>query len=232
MSGRLDVPPPSFINTEVTESPWWAASTTSRLMLSLGCSCLLHAVTLGLPLFGTGSRFAQQVLQGGQMTPVSLSVTLQRPQAAGDKLRHLPAESAATLNPPEPEAARKAPQKPAERRPDEFVLPFPGVAYFPASALDVRPQLLTEFKLDLSGIAHVANSGKVILTLWVSPSGEPFRVSAEATDLPQDFVSIALAAFEQMRFKPGERGGEPVGTLMKVEVDYNDGRVRTREAPP
>lgn len=203
-------------------------------MLSLGCSCLLHAVTLGLPLFGTGSRFAQQALQlqSGPKTPVSLSVTLRQPGTAGDQLRHLPAEASVTHDLREPERAGSEPGKPAERRAEEFVLPFPGVAYYPASVLGVRPQLLTEFKLDLSGTGHIANSGKVILTLWVSPSGEPFRVSAEATDLPQDFVNIALAAFEQMRFKPGERGGEPVGTIMKVEVDYNDGRVRTREAPP
>lgn len=105
------------------------------------------------------------------------------------------------------------------------LLPLPGVIYYPTSFLSLRPQPLTEADLDPPHIRRIVASGKVILRVWINPFGRTSRVVVEAADLPQNFVDTAVAAFELLRFRPGELHGQKVGAVMRIEVTYDDGRM-------
>ena len=109
------------------------------------------------------------------------------------------------------------------------LVPLPGVVYYPTSLLSVRPQPQTEAELDPPRIRPIVASGKVILVVWINPLGQTAKVAVESSDLPNNFVTAAAAAFEQLRFSPGELHGLRVGSVMRVEVIYDDGRLINTE---
>ena len=66
-------------------------------------------------------------------------------------------------------------------------------------------------------------SGKVILKVWITELGNVASVDVEKSDMPEAVSASAAAAFGKLRFVPGEINGRPVGSMMRIEVIYDDG---------
>jgi len=104
------------------------------------------------------------------------------------------------------------------------LLPLQSLAYYTPDQLSKRPQPLAKAELDPPDLNPIVASGKLVLKLWIDNGGKVTRIEIESNDLPPKFVGTALRAFERLRFVPGEREGRAVGTVLNIEVVYEDGR--------
>ena len=239
MNGRPDAPSPVFPEGRTTGDLWCTPPKADHLMPSFGCSCALHLFVLFSPVFGTVARSTPPHSQFSQKTVSGFAFTLtpSRVITGHDWL-----VTTGSPTPPEPsvpqpkaEPVMDEPLPPADNRMDAAdLLPLPGIVYYPTTLLTARPQPLGVADLDPPRLRPIVASGKIRLTLWIDPSGDVSRIAVDATDLPQNFVRIAIAAFEQLRFRPGELNGQKVGVIMRIEVTYDDGRLINTEldTPP
>ncbi|MCX7170591.1 MAG: energy transducer TonB [Proteobacteria bacterium] len=197
----------------------------SRLIVALLASCLLHGAAVILPYLGSGGKESRLLQQGGQQLPRALTATLaftrRTPLSAislsrqGDRYPEspvLPAKPADASHPSQP------------RSEGADLLPIPAPSYYGTDQLSKRPQPLAEVKLDTPEISPIIASGKMILKLWINERGEVIEVEVEKTELPDAFSRAAITAFKQLHFIAGERHGQPVGSVMRIEVSYVDGR--------
>ncbi len=104
-------------------------------------------------------------------------------------------------------------------------MPVASSLYFPDSALTDVPQLIGQVDLDPPDLRHIIASGKVRLTLWVSWKGKVVHARIDESSMPPNFALHAEATFRQAPFVPGAINGTSVGTLMQIEVSYDDGRL-------
>jgi hypothetical protein len=199
-----------------------------RLPLALGFSCVLHGLALFAPVFGTTAGSADSRTSDSSTIATKLTVamvTYQGPRL----LKSLESPPPPVLPEPTSPVQRTVKKVQATSGPGNMekadLVPLPGVIYYPTSLLSVRPQPQTEAELDPPRIRPIVASGRVILVVWVNPLGQTVKVAVESSDLPNNFVTAAAAAFEQLRFSPGELHGLRVGSVMRVEVTYDDGRL-------
>ncbi|MSQ63588.1 MAG: TonB family protein, partial [Betaproteobacteria bacterium] len=89
--------------------------------------------------------------------------------------------------------------------------------------LTQRPRPTTEPRLDVPEIGPMFASGKVILRVWINELGNVDSVDVEKSELAAAVAATAAAAFGKQRFVPGEINGRPVGSMMRIEVTYDDG---------
>lgn len=176
-----------------------------RLAAALVVSCLLHAALLVAAYLGASER--QPIVADKERTSP-------RPFIAS-----LTASAQPT---PEPVGESVAPAASTEGL---GVLPFSAPAYYPTNQLSKRPQPLGSADLDTPELSMIAAAGTMILKLWIDESGDVVDVEVEKTELPEVFSRSAVAAFKHLRFVPGERGGMRVGSVMRIEVNYNDRRI-------
>lgn len=231
MNGRLKLPTIPLNELQLIGKSLKAVP-MSRFTIALGCSCLLHAVLLFLPLFGATTTTKSPGLLSVQKEWPGISVAFSTPAAIDSQSVQLPLDIAPSPEPMvlETTTQTNATPEPAPNRIDQAdLLPLPGIIYYPTSFLTTRPQPLFEADLDPPAIRRIVASGKMILTLWINPLGETAKVLLEATNLPPSFSNTATAAFMQLRFKPGELYGNKVGTVMRIEVTYDDGRLLKTE---
>lgn len=64
-----------------------------------------------------------------------------------------------------------------------------------------------------------------MLSVWVSAEGVVVAAETEYTDMPESIHEASVAAFLRMRFSPGKIDGVPVGSVMKIEITYEDFRL-------
>ena len=115
--------------------------------------------------------------------------------------------------------------RPALNRTEGFgLLPLPAPTYYTTDQLTKRPQPTAEAELDTPELGPIPASGTIVLKLWITALGDVIAVDVEKTDLPEIFSTTAAAAFRNLRFVPGEINGQPVNTMMRIEVIYDDGR--------
>ena len=115
---------------------------------------------------------------------------------------------------------------PAQNRSDGAdLLPIPAPVYYMTNQLTKRPQPTAPTELDPPALMPIVASGKIVLKLWISDLGEVSAVEIEKSEMPEAFSRQAVAAFKRLRFLPGERDGVRVGSIMRIEVKYLDGRV-------
>jgi TonB family protein len=228
MNGQFPpaVPPPGAPLGRLT---LWLADpdrAALRLLAALALSCLLHGAVILLPYLGLSSPETRLARKGRQNPPHVINATL---APAGEHEFSAVNVPAATTSVPEP----SAPDRPAdEERPGTQqraegagLLPLPAPAYYTTDQLTKRPQPVVNAELDVAEIRPFVVSGKMILKLWINEFGAVADVTVETTELPEVFSRTAVAAFKGMRFVPGERNGQPVGTVMRIEVSYDDGRL-------
>lgn len=198
-----------------------------RLLAAFALSCLLHAAAMILPYLGLSASQTRLALAGRREPPRVLDATLNlagaraHPDALADTAP--PAESVS--RPPLTQPAAGVPQPAARQRAEGVdLLPLPATVYYSTDELTKRPQPLAAVDLDAPQIRPIVASGKIVLKLWINELGLVVEVAVEKSDLPEIFSRTAVAAFKQLRFAPGERNGQPVGTVMRIEVNYDDGR--------
>lgn len=68
------------------------------------------------------------------------------------------------------------------------------------------------------------------LTLFIDEQGVVRKVVAQGDDLPPPFEEAARVTFQQTRFSPGARQGQPVRVRIDIEVNFDD-RVRDEVSP-
>ena len=206
----------------------------ARLLAAIMVSCLLHAAVALVPYAGA-SRSAYQPARGGKKPEPSrpLNATLvaveQRSFPAAElasdaqSLTHSPAESPPADSPGE-RMLDEEPRPAQDRTLGSDLFPLPAPRYYSTDQLTKRPQPIGAADLDTPEIRPILASGTIILKLWISSLGIVSSVDVEKSDLPEHFLKVAVEAFAQLRFVPGELNGQPVGTMMRIEVTYDDGR--------
>lgn len=94
--------------------------------------------------------------------------------------------------------------------------------YWPASRLDVRPQIKTHVMPEYPAQLPSGVNGRVVLELYISPQGTLDRVRVVRAEPPGRFEDSALKAFSATRFTPGLRKGKAVHSLLRIEVTYGN----------
>lgn len=228
MNGQF-LPTPAAGGDRRQAQSWGDADTALlRLLAALVLSCLLHAALVLLPYLGQSSKESRLTLAGRQTPPPLINATL---MDAGEHVYSAASIAAKPLALPEKSAADRLADldQPAVRHRAEGVdlLPLQAPVYYTTDQLTKRPQPVASAELDAPEIRPIVASGTLVLTLWINEFGVVADVAVEKTDLPEVFSRTAVAAFKHLRFQPGERSGQPVGTVMRIEVTYADGRART-----
>jgi protein TonB len=199
-----------------------------RLLAALALSCLLHAAVVFLPYLGKSTIETRFALSARQKPAPVINATLapagehQHSAANAPPRRDLVPDLPAAEQPAD--AAQPAPQPRTE---GAGLLPLAAPVYYSTDQLSKRPQPLAAADLDAPEIRPLVASGRMVLELWINEFGVVTDVTVEKNELPEVFSRTAVAAFKALRFVPGERNGQPVRTLMRIEVTYDDGRVRT-----
>jgi len=221
-------PPVADARPQRALRPWTQGDAArARLFAAFAFSCLLHGALVFLPYLGRGSYEAQTAAAARSSAPPAMHATLapggERVYSAPER----PLQSAAAAE--SAAAGRSAPvpaAAPTHRTDGLGLLPLPAPAFYTTDELSKRPQPLASAELDAPEIRPIVASGKLVLTLLINEAGIVVDVLVDETELPEVFSRTAVAAFKALRFQPGERNGRPVGTLMRIEVDYADGRAR------
>jgi outer membrane biosynthesis protein TonB len=205
------------------------ASDWKRLFASLVVSCLLHAALFFMPYLGVSTSASRLAEQGGQKLkpPRTLNATLaleKKSAFAAAEVSPVFAEGESMADSSAERMASEEPRPALNRTEGIGLLPIPAPTYYTTDQLTKRPQPTAEAELDAPEIRPILASGTIILKLWISELGGVIAVDVEKTDLPEIFSRTAVAAFRNLRFVPGEINGRPVGTMMRIEVTYDDGR--------
>ncbi len=170
-----------------------------RLGAALAASCLVHAVLVVLPYFGTSSAAAPRSVQ--KAAPVVRTLDLRLEQAGSAEPRRVPGRTRGTNQ-----------------------LPIPAPGYSRADELTQPPRPASEPKLDVPRSVARAVSGEVVLKLWINELGIVESVEVEASSLPGTVSGMVAQAFREQHFVPGEIDGRRVRSLMRIEVTYVRGK--------
>jgi outer membrane biosynthesis protein TonB len=202
------------------------ASDSKRLLASLLVSCLLHAALVFMPYLGVSTSASRPGVQGGQkLEPARiLNATLALDKIPAVTVAEDSTEGASVADSSTHRMANEEPRPALDRALGIGLLPIPAPTYYTTDQLTKRPQPTAEAELDTPEIWPIVASGTIILKLWISELGDVIAVDVEKTDLPEIFSRTAVAAFKQLHFVPGELNGRRVGTMMRIEVTYDDGR--------
>ena len=208
-----------------------------HLCIALLASSLLHATLVLLPFLGKSNMTAHSDMRQelAQRQPIqatlrpltvntsstfSLPPPIQSSTAAPSELEialKLTGEMSVPISPP-----------PLERSLGADLLPIPAPDYYPPEQLTKRPQPTKAAALDTPNTDPVVASGEITLKLWIDDFGEVANAEIEKTSMPEIFSTQAITAFKHLRFIPGERNGQRVRSVIRIEIKYEDGRVPPR----
>lgn len=188
-----------------------------RVILALAVSAALHAALLIPP----GAPHADsnvlpglvQTLQGG----FPLRLTLLAPEPAPETAAVVAEETPAL--PVKPMEATGAPQTISL---NESTLPA-GKAprYYLAHELDVRPQIRSrvnpEYPRSASEQGITAN---LVIRIYIDETGRVEKVAIPATAASGPFADAVSAAFIKAGYTPGIKDGQPVKSLVLIEVNF------------
>ncbi len=208
---------------------------------ALLASCLLHLGFIMLPYWG----YRLEISNGlDHDTPTVsarlLNITL-TPRRANAETALQPQIEVNPADPVNPPATQESSLQPSTQKTEATqaqtqtseatssyvetpILPLDAPKFYPAEQLTHSPVPI-EFKdLDTPETSDIIAAGQMTIKLWIDEQGIVVHVSVEKTDLPPKLVESTVTSFQQMRFTPGERYGRAVGSLMMIEVNYDDGR--------
>ncbi len=205
---------------------WSEDPDSAPLLAALALSCLLHAAVVFLPFLGKSAKETRFAPAGRLQPPRILNATLAIAAEHKFSAANVPARTEALPDPSAEDRPAAAAQPASERRAEGIgLLPLPAPVYYTPDQLSKGPQPLVAADLDAPDIRPIVASGKIVLKLWINQFGAVADVVVEKSDLPAIFARTAVEAFRGMRFTPGELNGQPVGTVMRIEVTYADGRL-------
>ena len=214
---------------------------SSRLMLALTLSVLAHAMVVlpasvrisargddGVPVVPyiaarlvdlRNGRSPEEGTENVQVASEEQTETTEerRPQSQSDDI------------PPDSTAPGKD-DSPLSQRSPGVGIEVPELRYFLSDLLTVRPYPLTQLESpELRKPLLNGSVGKVVLRVWVSDVGEVTAIETEFADMPIAVYEAFVTAFRRMRFKPGEIDGKPVGSILRIEMSYEDIRLSVAE---
>ncbi|MFA7269073.1 MAG: hypothetical protein WC073_07000 [Sterolibacterium sp.] len=229
MNGQIPPPAPDSSGTAAScpHRVLAPAPASTRLFVALLASCSLHAAAVILPYLGSGGGKDQRTMPGGKQKALrGFTVTLASTAKAPFVIAESPKQEGRYPDASSP-ARNPTGESPLPQELGEGVglLPIPAPTYYSAEQLTKRPQPLTEASLDTPEISQIIASGKIVLKLWINDLGEVVDVETEKSELPEAFSRTAIAVFRQIRFAAGELHGQPVGSVMRIEISYVDGRL-------
>ena len=197
---------------------------SKRFYAALMVSCLLHAALIFLPYVGANRIVSRPAMQGGQKPARAriLNATLVRESEPAATVAENSVAGASAADLPARPLASEEPRPALNPATGIDVLPIPAPTFYTTDQLTKRPQPISDPNLDTPEIAPIFASGTVVLKLWINELGAVVSVDLEQSDLPEEISATAVAAFGKLRFVPGEINGRPVGTMMRIEVTYDD----------
>jgi len=176
-------------------------------------SLLLHT----LLLWPTHQAWLPSWLRGQQDQRVSLRVL--HPASAAQPRRHnaslqesAPSPAPSAPHTAEPEASDRTPQPPSATEPPSDS----ENGYLPSEFLS--SVALPTKEIELQDIASPEAAGRLQLLLWINQTGEVTQVDVEVSEAPDWFTQQVAQRFKQAGFEPGRRDGQPVASLMRIEV--------------
>lgn len=193
-----------------------------RLVTALGLSILIHAlIALVLAdehMVDRGRRQVVfvQLLKHGEDKLVVEGVRADR--AAKRTKSSLGVAAKTDLIEAEPESWGGAPGQLGGVPPGE-------PTYFPSESLTIRPYPITALDEMLDGVTPTEMFGKAVLKIRIGATGEVAEMETGFSDMPEAFHVAVLAAFERMRFMPGQVDGKPVACIMEIEISAEDFRL-------
>jgi TonB family protein len=197
---------------------------SKRLSVALAASLAIHAALILLPYFGK-RVYGEREGFVPRMPAPAFSATLIATNSAAATARILPPAADDTGHRDDEAADRPADTAAAGALSSGMdILPMPVQTYYTTDELSKKPQPLVLAELDTPETQTVVASGKLILKLWIDDQGRVVDALVERSDLPELFSNTAVAAFKRSRFTPGERGGLQVGTVLRIEIRYDDNR--------
>lgn len=211
----------------------------SRLMLALALSVLAHAM-VALPAIFTNST---RVGDGVSVAP-HVAARLVGPRNGGfsEGAEHIQIASEKQIEAMDKQLQNHADVIPPDTTPPgtdnsplsqkspKLGLEVPEVRYFSSDLLTVRPYPLTHLESpDLRESVLNGNEGRVVLRVWVSDAGEVAATETEFTDMPTALSESIVAAWQRMRFMPGEIDGKAVGSVLRIEMTYEEFRLSAAE---
>jgi len=199
-----------------------ASRLTGAVMLSVAAHGLLLAWPVSLPVGGTTDIVAERA---AKPRPLRVSLRLAAESAApapADTPVAAPMDQA-SIAPAQEDSNRDAPPK---ERPDPKAVPLVG--YYPADRLTKMPQAVGIFDIQPPAGGDTGLGGKVTVRIWIGANGAIDRARVLSSGLPESYVEAAVAAFEKLRFEPGEIGGVPVKSWVEIVIEYTD----FRDDPP
>lgn len=101
-------------------------------------------------------------------------------------------------------------------------LTFPLRRFYSTSEITVQPLALTDPELEGKAGAEDHVSGSMVLELWINEEGTVIHTEQEIAELPESVARDVVNAFLKLRFTPGELYGRKVGSIMRVEVRYEN----------
>lgn len=103
---------------------------------------------------------------------------------------------------------------------------FTKQEYFSSESLTVRPYPITLLgEMEATEVGPSEMFGRTVLKVWISATGGVAAMETEFSDMPEPFRRATVAAFERMRFMPGQIDGKPVGSMIKIEIGAEDFRL-------
>jgi protein TonB len=99
---------------------------------------------------------------------------------------------------------------------------LPGRPYILAELLDVRPLIMTHVMPEYPADIITGARGRVVLQLFISADGTLDSVQVAHAEPRGVFDQAAVDAFAKARFTPGKKDGEPVPSIMLIEVTFGD----------
>jgi len=201
------------------------ASDSKRLLAALTISCLMHAALVIMPYLGAGGGVSRPAARGGQQ-PVParvLDATLALERGPAAAVIEKAAEGDGIEDPSAHRIAEEEPRPALESTLGIGLLPMPAPSYYTTDQLTKRPRPSSEPELGALETGPAFAPGSAILKLWISERGDVVSVEVEKTSLPEAATAAAVAIFGKLRFVPGEINGRRVGTMMRIEVIYDDG---------
>jgi len=192
-----------------------ARNVPSRLFTALLCSFALHLVASTIIHPGSFVRNAPRVKLTALLKEAPVANAPETPSSD----HRQPLEKAST---PTSESDTSHEQTNIADQEKEATKPFnlPIAGYYPSSELTDPPEPLGEVNPPDLGEYPETEPGKIVLTLWISDSGNVVYVLRESSTLPEGISNIIVGGFEQLRFKPGEINGRQVGAVLRIEIDY------------
>jgi hypothetical protein len=90
--------------------------------------------------------------------------------------------------------------------------------YLPPERLTRLPEILDMGNLDLPGVVHPTDKGRLVLEILISDEGHPDSIRVVETSVPGPFLANALRVFQWARYVPGRELNRAARSRIRVEI--------------